>query len=158
MPSSLVERTAEVLVAGKRLGLAPGPVEREHLLGMQALAQPGGAAGACRLPAGKLGMSPSRQVGLDSLLEGREPQLLEDARSRPARTAPGTRRALLHARGQAPPWLPRGMLGIPSGETCPPLGDQALEAVEVDAVDRELEQIARRARMEEALGERLAEL
>ena len=153
----LVERTAEVLIAGEGLGLAPRPVEREHLLGVQALAQRVAPQERVEL-AGELGMSPSRQVGLDSLLEGRQPQLLEVGALDPCERLRelGERRAA--PEGERLRQLLRGMLGISSGKTRSPLGHEALEAVEVDAVGRELEQVARRARVQQALGERLAEL
>ena len=113
----LVERTAEVLVAGERLGLAPRPVEREHLLGMQTLAQRVAPQERVEL-AGELGMSPSRQVGLDSLLEGREPQLLEaralDLRERLRELGEGWSRA----RARAPPRGRDARSGL-LGEPCP---------------------------------------
>ena len=63
-------------VASQRLGLAAGAVEREHQLAAQALPQR--MLGDERLElADELGVTAERQVGVDPLLERRQPQLLQ---------------------------------------------------------------------------------
>ncbi len=75
-PSSLVEARAEVPVGGERVRLAAEPVEREHLLAAQALAQR--VLGDQRLElARERRVLAAREVGLDALLERQDAQLLE---------------------------------------------------------------------------------
>jgi hypothetical protein len=75
-PELLHQCAAGVLIDGKRLGLPPRAIEREHQLPAQALAQ--GMRGDQRLElADQLGMAPPGQVGLDALLDRGHAQLLQ---------------------------------------------------------------------------------
>ena len=82
-PKLVDERLPRRAVGLERLGLPPGAVEREHQLAAQALAQR--VLGDERLELGHERRVPAeRELGLDPLLERREPQLLEplDGRAR----------------------------------------------------------------------------
>ena len=75
-PRSSSQRAAEVVVDRERVGVAAGPVEREHRLPAQALAQrkPGDLG---RQLADQLCVTARHQVRLDAVLEARQPQLVE---------------------------------------------------------------------------------
>ena len=76
MPEALDERLPRLAVDLERLGLAARAVEREHLLAAQPLAQR--VLGDERLELGdERRVPPERELGVDPLLERREPQLLE---------------------------------------------------------------------------------
>ena len=78
----LVERRPRVAVGLERLGLPARAVEREHQLPAQPLAVR--MLGDQRLElADELGVAAEREVGLDPLLERRQPQLLEPRRLDP---------------------------------------------------------------------------
>ena len=74
----LVEAGAEVAVGGERVRLAAEPVEREHLLAAQALAQRVLGDQRLELPRERRVLA-AREVGLDALLERQHAQLVEAA-------------------------------------------------------------------------------
>jgi hypothetical protein len=77
-PDLLHQRAACVHVGLERLGLAPAPIQREHPLRVQPLAQR--VPGQQRLDlANDLAMAPGGQVRVDRQLRGRLAQLLEPA-------------------------------------------------------------------------------
>ncbi len=106
-PELGLERRARVPVRGERVGVPPGAVEREHLLRAQPLAQRM-LRDQCVEFADELGMLAEREVGLDAILDGQRPQLLEpaDLRLRPRlvplvgehRPSPQHKRLLQHGR------------------------------------------------------------
>ena len=75
-PEVLDRRLARRPVGGERVGLAAGPVEREHLLGPEPLAvrMVGGERIELRH---ERRVAPELEVGVDPLLERGEPELLE---------------------------------------------------------------------------------
>ena len=75
-PELLDEYAPGLLVRLQRLGLTPGPVERQHQLAPQPLPQR--VLGHKRLHlADEIRVTAEREIGLDALLERHEPQLLE---------------------------------------------------------------------------------
>ena len=96
------ERLPRRRVHLERLGLPPGPVEREHQLRARALAKRVRSDERLEL-ADELGVAAEGEVGVDPLLERREPQLLEarDLVLR-ERLERATRRAASPARAQGP--------------------------------------------------------
>ena len=151
----LVERRAQVPVHVERLALPPRAVEREHELRPQALAVR--MRGDQRLQlAGHLGVTSELEVGVDSVLDRGEAQVVEPAafdlgeglsselrQSRPAperdRLADRVRGAVRSARGER-------------GATVP---DEALEADQVDGLRLHLEQVAGCTRHEGPVGQEL---
>ena len=77
-PICLDQRGARLAVGGQRLGLAAGAVQREHALGVQALAQRMRGDQRVEL-ADHLGVAARREVGVDRALGRAQPQLLEPA-------------------------------------------------------------------------------
>ena len=84
-PELLGEDPAPLVVDGERVGLTAGPVEREHELAAQPLAQRMRADERVEL-GDQLGVPPERELGLDPRLDRLQAQLLEAA-DRPRRTA-----------------------------------------------------------------------
>ena len=75
-PELVDERAPRVLVHLERLGLPARPVEREHQLAAEPLAQRMLRDERLEL-ADELGVAPELELGVDPLLERRQPQLLE---------------------------------------------------------------------------------
>ena len=126
----------------ERVGLPVAPVEREHQLPAEPLAAP--VLGDQRLELGdELAMAPEREVGLDAVLERRQPQLLQPRhlglRERlvadvlvgvPAPQPERLAEARLRRAGLAP-----RQLGTPAR-------DQELEALEIQLAGREAQPVA----------------
>ena len=136
------ERAPRVLVDVERLRLAPRPVERQHQLGAQSLAQR--VLGDERLElAGEAAVTSERQVGLDPVLERREVQLLESHDGRlgerlvrevgKSRAAPEAQR-LAKTACCAP--------GITRRGSSSSVRDESLEAVQIQLVGLELDDVA----------------
>ena len=75
-PELVVEQAAQVLVGAQRVGLAPGPVQREHSRAPQPFAQRAGGGELGQL-AHQLGVAPAGQVVVDALLDRGQPGLLQ---------------------------------------------------------------------------------
>ena len=75
-PQLVDERAAGFLIGAKRLGLAPRPVEREHQLAAEPLAERILLDEALQL-ADELGCRATFEIGLDSIFEGRRAKLFE---------------------------------------------------------------------------------
>ena len=106
-PDLLAERPVGLAVGLQRLGLAPGAIEGEHALGVEALAQ--GLLRDQRLELGEhLVVAPGGELGVDRQLQRLQMKFLEPAGSRPARMAPRRRRrAGRRARARARRWRRR---------------------------------------------------
>ena len=72
----LDERRPRLAVGVQRIGLPPGAVQREHALGVEALAQRLLAHEPVEL-ADDLPVAPGGEIALDRVLERRQPELLE---------------------------------------------------------------------------------
>ena len=126
------ERRPRVAVRLERVGLAAAAVERQQQLRAQALAQR--MLGDERLELrDQRPLAPERELGLDPLLPRDQAQLLEpldvDARERlelEVRERPAAPQAL------AVPQHPGRAFRVPLLERSPPLGQQPLEAVQVE--------------------------
>ena len=149
-PSSSTSSILPFAVTGERVGLPPGPVEGEHQVPAQALAQRVLADELLEL--GQHLVVPAEpQIRVDSALDAREPQVVETRRLVPRERA---RREV----GQriAPPQVERAgeeharEPGVRARERLPPVGQQQLEAGRVELAVLELEPVARRARHEAA--------
>ena len=150
----LDEHAARFLVGGEGVGLAPRPVEREHELSAKALPQR--IAGDERLQLGdELGMSPELEVGVDALLDGGEPCLLEADDL-------GLREWLVgEIRERAAP--PEGkrlveQLGAPAPGGLARACNQSLESFEVERARFRSQQVARRMGLDDVAPEGPAEL
>ena len=140
-PELLVEQAARLLVRVERLGLATRPVEREHELAADALAK--------RVPGDETfqlgrdrGVTAECELGLDPLLDRRQPQLLE------ARDL-GLREGFVGEVGQrgSPPQSERlfEQLRRPRRLRASSARDELLEDVQVELTSLNLEHVARRA-------------
>ena len=152
------ERRPRVAVRLERVGLAAAAVERQQQLRAQALAQR--MLGDERLELrDQRPLAPERELGLDPLLPPDQVQLLEpldvDARERlelEIRERPAAPQAL------AVPQHPGRASRVPLLERSPPLGQQPLEAVQVELAGLDVHEVAGRAREEDRVGaERLAQ-
>ncbi len=142
----VVQRAAGVVERRERVRLAAGVVEREHQLRAEPLAQR--MAGDLRLElADQLGAAAEREVGLDPVLERRQPLLLEprDLRLRERLVGQvGQRRAAPHRKGLPQPFgRGRRVAGVERGAAA---GSQRLEAVRVELAGRHPQHIAARLR------------
>ena len=157
-PELLVELGPQRVVGGERLALAPGSVEREHQLAAQALAQRMARDQQLEL-ADEVGGAAECEVGLDAVLERGELQLLQaralDARERLGGEL-GQRRAAPERECRPEALGSGGRVGL--SERRPPRAGELLEAAQVERVGGpELETVARRARLQELRGQRLAQ-
>ena len=140
------ELVGQLLTGGavdvQRLGLAARAVERQHELAAQTLAQRVRRDQRLQL-ADQVGMPAAGQLGVDALLERRQPQLLEPQDLR-------LRERLVGEVGErrAPPQGQRlaQLRGGSSGLGPPRLGAQALEHRDVQLVRFDVQHVAGRAR------------
>ena len=146
------QHRAQVLEHPQGLGLAAGPVQREHALRPQPLAHRVGARQ--RLELSREGLVPSRrQAGIDPGLDRGEQQLLQ-----PARLGTGERLVAHLAVGGATPELLRldqqtgGLARPPPGQLLPALGHQVLESGDVGHLGRHVERVPRGAGHDEGVG------
>ena len=128
----LDERGARLAIRRERLRLPPGPVQREHPLRVQVLAQGIRCDERVEL-ADHLGVPAGREVGVDRALGGAQPQRVE-----PADLSGGERLV-----GDV-----RERVAMPQGKRLARtrLVEQALEAHRVDGVARQLQLVAAAAR------------
>ena len=137
-----VERTCRVAIRGERVTLAPRPVEREHVLGSQPLAQRLGSDELLELRR-QLAVAAEPQIGLDAVLERCDAPLLEagrlDRRERLVRDV-GKRRAspFLQSGAEARGCTLR-LSGVERGAT---LLAALLEPVKVELLGLEPERVA----------------
>ena len=153
----VVERAAEVLVDRERVGVPPGPVEREHRLPAQALAQREPRDLGRQLP-DQLRVAALHQVRLDAVLETGQAQLVE-------MIALGLREGLgeLGERLAAPE--PERLAQVRGGgrrlaglERRAARAAQPVEAHDVDRLRVDLDEVAGRAREEHVGRQQLAQL
>ena len=126
-PDLLGQRLARLAVGLQGLGLAPGAVEGEHALGVEALVER--VLGEQRLErADHLGVSPRRELGVDRELDRAQVKLLEaadlGARERLVgdvgeRGAAATARARPWPRRRRSPARPRAALARPDARSKP---------------------------------------
>ena len=127
----LDEHLARLLVDAESFRLTAGPVEREHELRAQPLAER--VLGDERLELGdEVCMTPELELGLDPVLGGSQPQLLE-----PCRLGARERRVREVGEHRPPPELERvtqpgrSLRRVAGGQHRSRLLDQALEAIRV---------------------------
>src|SRR5262249_19685805 len=148
------ERDPCVLIGLERLDLPAGPVQREHELGSEPLAYRLLRDQQLELP-DELRVLAEREVGFDALLERVESQVLESPgpRTGERRLAdPGERRP-------SPQCEPLAQLfGRSLRRGIPRLGHEPLEAMEIDRVGADLQQVTTRPREQGARREELPEL
>ncbi len=135
------------------LGLPARAVQREHQLAAKRLPERGARHERLEL-ADELGVAPEREVGLDALLEDRQPQLLEPG---DLHLREGLVREVRQCR--APPQRQRlAQLGggrLRVGR--PRLGHELLEASEVELAGLDAQHVARPVGGEPALSQQLAQ-
>ncbi len=154
-PQLVDEHASGGLVGGQRLGLASRPVEREHQLAAQALAE--GVLGRQRVELrDQRGVPAEREVGVDPHLDREQVHLLEAPDRR-------LRERLVDEIGERGAAPERERLAQPLGGLLRLGGagllDEALEAVEIELLGGELDHVAGRERDEQlgARAERLAQ-
>ena len=124
------------------------PVERQHELPAQALAQRMAAYERVELR-DELDVAPEGQVRLDALLQAGEVLLGQSALPRAARTAPRTPQGPGRARARALRGAPRRPRGLDPRERLAPACVELLEAAKVERVSVELDEVAGRARAQQ---------
>ena len=137
-PELVDERPTRLLIDLERLRLAPAAVEREHQLRGEPLMESVRRAELLELT-DELAVAPAGEVGFDPLLERRKPQLLEPrCRHQGERLEQevGERRAT--PEGKRLPQHCRCRLRSAVGECLRSLREEALEAMEVELVGRDL--------------------
>ena len=143
------EQPAELAVDLQRVRLAARAVQRQHQPGAQPLPQRVGSGQLLQL-ADQLAVPAEGQVGVDPVLQGGQPLLLQPD-DVPARERLGGE----VGEGRSAPQLQRlaqqpGRQGVLAGGQAPaPLGGQPLEAVEVQLARVDPEQVAGRPRQQQ---------
>ncbi len=157
-PELAVEIGPRLLVPLERVGLTAGAVQREHELRPQTLAQR--LLEHERFELGhERGMAAESKVGLDPQLERRQAELLQ-----PGDLGLGEGLGLEICKRWAPPESERvpERAGCTSGVACreqTPAGlEQPLEALGVELIRRQPEQVAAASRLEHALADHLPQL
>ena len=133
----LDEHVAGPLVRADRVGLAAGTVQRQHQRGPEPLAQRVASHQRLQLAHEHAVMS-EHQVGVDPILDGREPQLVEPQRLRARPTRPPRQSASASPR-QSPRPRPAPRLarrGVTVDECAVPCRRMALEPRHVDRIGR----------------------
>jgi hypothetical protein len=153
----LDEALAGIAISGERIGLAAGAVQRQHLLATEPLAQRVLRDEAVEL-ADHVGVAPARQVGLDALLERRQPRLLEpvrvDCERGVVREVAERRPAPQLQRRSQRLGRTRAVAGAERGAT---LAHQHVELLGVELVIADHERVPPPARDQPAFAERLAQ-
>ena len=158
LEAELVREPPAALAIGlERIGLPSGAIEREHQLPPEAFAR--GVLFDQRFELGhQRRVTAQGQLGIDAVLEGGQPEILE-----PACLGAGERFVGDVGQGLTSPESEsllqplRGAAGVAGGEPLPPLDREALESVGVDAVGLGLERVPVSARHERLRAEDLAE-
>ena len=157
MPSSSSSMRRKRVEDLERLRLPAAPVQRQHQLPAQPLAQRVAAYQPVQL-GDQLGVVAEHQLRLDPLLQAGELLLCQPALLEP-------REGLLELRQRRPsPQLQRfaqrrrGVAGPAVGQRLPTAGVELLEPVEVERVPLELDQVARGPRAQQPGGQQLAQL
>ena len=154
-PELLDERPPRIVVGGERLGLAAAPVEREHQVRAQPLAQRVRADE--RLDLGhELGVRAQLEVGGDPLLEHAEAQILEPVDL-------GLRERLQLHVGQRRPAPERERLAeeqrpVPPAQPHRASRTSRSKRAEIELVAVELEHVPGRPRLQQSGPEQLAQL
>ena len=155
MPSSSTSVSRARLYASSASACLPGAVEGEHELPAQPLAQRVLGDEGLEL-ADELGMAAELELGVDQLLPRRRAELLEPRHLDAARTARARgRRAAARARARAPRAGAPSALGV---STLGRLRHEPLEAVQVDLLGLDVQDVARLASANEIAAERLAQI
>ena len=160
----LVDENASRLVVGlERLGLAAGPVQRQHELGPEPLAE--------RMKHGQLleltnhiEVTGERQIGVKPLLEHRETRFLKSLAGRCGKRRLGElgeRQATPQGQRVAKPR--RRVSGPPRRQRLISLSDSHLKPLKIELAWRELDDVARTTRLDHILSgagpfERLSQL
>ena len=150
----LQQQLPDLAVGLEGLGLAAAAVQGEHELAAEPLAQRMLADQALQL-ADELAAGAKSQVGLDPFLQADQAQLVE-----PGDLGLGEGLVAEVGQGRSPPQLqgqPQGLGGLGGGavgQGLASLGEQPLEAAQVDLVGEGAEQVARRPRHQPPLGQR----
>ena len=155
-PELVDEGPARFLVGVQRLGLPTRPVQRSHQIHPQALAERVLGDECLELP-DQLVLAPEREVGVDPQLQRCQPDLLEpgDGRLREALVGEVRERRAPPQRQRVAQPLRRIGRQAPS-EQAPPLVHQPLEAVEIELVGLDPDDVAGRSRRQHVLRKRLA--
>src|ERR687898_1021099 len=157
-PQLIDQRAASRLVALERVGLAAAPVQREHQLQVEALANRVLAHQRFEL-ADQRRVLAEREVRLDSVLERGQPVLLQLRRRALGKYLEGEilERAAAPQCKRLAESIAR-VLRPPGTQRLPGLGDERVEAVEVELSKARPQQIAVPLRHEQAVAERLAQI
>jgi hypothetical protein len=139
------------------VGLPAGPVQREHQLGVQPLPKRVSADQRVEL-LDELATTPRVQVGVDAVLQGGQPHLLQPPH---LGLGEGEERHVIQGRAakqrQSLPEQLRCHLGTPLGMRPPSVACQPPEPVEVKILRIDPQHVARRARDERGAGPRLVQ-
>ena len=158
LDSELVdERPARVLIDGEGLGLPARPVQRGHQTHPQVLAERV-LGDECLELCDQLVVAPEREVGIDSQLDRRQPDLLEPGDRGLREVLVGKvreRRAPPERERVAQPC--RRLRGPTAAEQAPALVHQPLEAMEIQVVGLDPEDVAGGPGLQHVLRKRLAE-
>ena len=158
-PELAVEIGPRLPVSLERIGLAAGAVQREHELRPQALAQRMLDHERFELRH-ELGMTAECEVGLDSSVpaptSGAPPAGMISgwAKGSDAKSASGGPRHRASASPRATP----APSASPAGDQGPPTFEQPFEALRIELVRRQLEQVAAASRLEHAVADHLPQL
>ena len=156
-PELLVEHAPERLIDVERFCVPTRPVEGEHLLRAQPLAQRMAGDQGLELP-DDVRVIAEREIGLDPPLQRRRPLLLE---ARPLVAREGLRE-LRQGRATPEPESPSKQLGrgagVSVGERLAPRRDEPLKPPEIELLVGDFEHVAGRPRLQPGLGQRLPQL
>ena len=151
------QRAPRVLICRQRLRLPAGPVQRPHQLAAQPLAQRVGANERLEL-ADQLGGAPTREVGLEAILDRKHAQLLEPRNlTLRERRVGEIRKRRATPETECLPQQPPRRLRIALRERRPALAGQTLEPARVDLLAGDSEAVAAALRHHGALREHLAQ-
>ena len=150
-PELVDESPARLLVGVQRLGLPTRPVERRHQIHPEALAERVLGDERLELP-DQLVVAPECEVGVDPQLQRGEPDLLEpgDGRLREALVGEVRERRTPPQRQRVAQPL-RRVGRQAASEQAPPLVHQPLEAVEIELVGLDPDDVAGRSRRQHVL-------
>ena len=156
-PQLVAQHGSQLMEGRERLGVPSLPVQRQHQLAARALAERMARHQGSQLP-GDVAMAAERELGVDPVFDGEQPELVEvcgRGRGERLRELPERRPAPKRTRGGEA--LGR-RIGVAVGERLAPLLAQPLEPQQVDGLRRDLDPVARRARLQRPARQNLAKL